>query len=820
MATTYKTSSEGAFTFSGKTYKIEGDSNITFHLDDEGNVYAISNLEGTVTANFENGLTINGETVQVTGDTLISVTATTDGVNQISGLNGDSIDILQFGSANTFITTSSGTLNIGETAFTVEDKSGVTFELTDGAITGISDLKGNVTGNFSSGVNINGIPIQAEGDNFTVTADSDTSTITIGGGTFSVANRKFTVEGDSVTFEFDENGAVTGVTNFSGSITFTSNGLPFSINGTALNIGVNDEVTISTDSSGNITGISNFDTYILNLPANTTVGATDKNVTVNGTAISINEGAGTNYILALNSEGTPTQASGLSDGTTVNNIPANMELVTEENGAFRIGGRTYTVSGDDGGVTFSTDDKGKVTAVDNLEGAVCVQGDATLSVNGYEVAIDKVVSASTPISIYSGSTGIYNVYGLENGDTVTGDLYGAAVSIPGNSTLYINNHTYQLSNDSDGVIIISNETSTAIKYLSAGANIIVDSAGTYVVTNDDDDSVTLTLNSAGTILADSDGVISAYDSSNFVINSDSDLNSIINAIAIQPSNYTNLKSPLTKFDLDVNYNLNLVFYLNNTTAGAAAYDFSGTSLRKRVSLAGGNQNLTLNSAGDNIVVVTSTASGDKNIYLGSGGDNVIIENTNANVTVYAGTGADDIVTKSDISIATNNDGATKFAPLNNSTITLENYGVEEFYSGAGVQTTLSSILKAVKIGSISFSDGAASIDGAGAVIFDNDTFSTVTSAFANFYDKFYNISKVAFTYSNGGILDATKFSDNLIIFGNYFNFSAERLVSRRQKAGFSFFLAKFIIVNSKSHSFDKAAKAFEGRFKRFLAFRL
>ena len=770
MATTYRTSSEGAFTFSGKTYKIEGDTNVTFYLDDEGNVYAVSNLDGTITANFENGLTINGESVQVTGDILISVTASTDnGVTEISKLNGDEVSVVQFGSAISIITTSSGQFTIGETTFTIGDNAGATFELSDGVITGISDLSGSVTGNFSSGLNVNGTFIKIEGEENTITADSDASTITTGSGTFTITNRNFTVEGDNATFEIDEDGAITGVNNLIGSITFISNGLPFSVNGTALNIGVNDEITISTDSSGNITGVSNFDTYILNLPANTTVGSTNKNVTVNGTAISINEGTGTNYILALNSEGVPTQASGLSNGATVNNIPANMQLVTDENGAFRIGGRIYTISGDDGGVTISTDDSGKVTAVDNLDGAISFQGDATLSVNGYEVAIDKVVSAAATLSIYGGSTGIYNVYGLENGDTVTGDLNGAAISMSGDSTIYINNHTYQLSNDSDGVIIIPNENSTAIKYLSAGATFIVDSAGTYVVTNDDDETITLTLNSAGTILADSDGVISAYDSTNFILDSDSDLNTIINAIAIQPSNYTNLKSPLTIFDLDVNYNLNLAFYLNNTTAGAAAYDFSSTSLRKRVSLAGGNQNLTLNSAGDNIVVVTSTASGDKNIYLGSGGDNVIIENTNANVTVHAGTGADDIVTKSDITIATNNDGATKFSPLKNSTITLENYGVEEFYSGAGVQTTLSSILKAVKLGSISFSDGAASIDGAGAVIFDNDTFSTVTSEFANFYDKFYNISKVAFTYSNGGILDATDFTDNLILRGNYFN---------------------------------------------------
>lgn len=763
MATTYKTSNEGAFTFSGKSYKIAGDSSVIFQLDDEGNVTAVNNLEGTITADFENGISINGYPIQITGDNnnSVSVTADSGGISNIAGVNGDEVYISNFGNADSITATSGGTFTIGSTTFIVDDKNGVTFLLSEGAISGVEDLSGSVTGDFSSGLTVNGTLIKITGGVVTATYANDSISVSVDSGTFNIGNRSFTVDGVNSYFEFDSEGSVTGVNNLIGSITFKSDGLPFSVNGNSLTIGVNDEVTIYTDSSGNITGIANFSTYITGLPANATVGATDKNITVNGTAISINEGADTKYILALNGAGVPTQASALSDGVTINNVPANMQLVTEENGAFRIGGRTYTVSGNDSGVTFSTDDSGKVTAVDNLNGAIYVQGDVTLNVNGFAVAVDKAVSAGDTISIYAGSNGIYNIYGLNGGDSLNGDLIGAAVSMPAESSLFINERNFSLSNDSDGVIIIPNSSYTSIKYLSAGSSIAVDSAGTYIVTNDDDEAFTLSFADSGTIFADSDSFISAYNPDDFLL--DSDLDSIINKIASLPSNYINLKSPLTSFDSDINYNLNLVFYLNNTSDSPASYDFSGTSFRKRVSLVGGVQSLTLNDEPDNIVVVTSSAYGDKDIFLGDGGNNVVIEHNNANVSVHAGKGSDFIVAKSDASIFTNNDSQSKFAPLNSSSISLFNYGIEEFYSGAGVQTSVGKVLNAIKSGTISFSDSYASIKGAGSVHFYSD--SATAAVFANFYDKYSNPAKVAF--SNGGTLDASFCSDSLIICGNF-----------------------------------------------------
>lgn len=758
MATQFTTTGDGTFNFGGKSYKITGDSDgVIFYIDDDGNVSGVEGLDGTISADFSDGLNINGENIQVVGDknNLVSVGANSQGIDEINGVNGDNVTIQ--GSANNIITTSAGTFTIGEQIFTVDVLSGVTFALTQNIVTSILNLVGNITGDFSNGININGTNIKVSGGNVTVSATEEgVTSIKTSAGTFTIGNRTFTVDNDA-TFQLDSDATVTGV-EIVGSVALTSNGLAFSVNGTALTVGVNDAVTITADSNG-VTGIAGFDTFINGLPAGATVGVTDNRVTVNGTAINITD---SDYILTLDENAVPTLASNLSSGTAVINIPANMQLATDENGTFRIG-RNYTISGDDGGVLFYTGDSLKVTAVDSLDGAIAFQGDSTLTLNGYEVAIDKVTSAGDTISIYAGSGGIYDVFGLESGDTIGGDLNGAAISMRG-STLNINGQTFKLDNDSDGVIIIPNENSTAIKYLSAGASFAVENAGTYIVTNDAEENATLTFDGAGTILVDNDGVISAYADSDFAVDSNSDLDSIIKTIANQPTNYINLRTPLTTFDLDVNYDLNLAFYLDNQSAAVANYDFSSTAYRKRISLAGGEQNLTLNGAGDNIVAVMG--SGDKNIYLGAGGDNVVVNS--GNVTVHAGKGADDVVAKTDITVATNDAGTLKVTPLSDATIYLANYNSAVFNNGSGVQTSLTDILKSVKNNSISFGNGSASINNFGAVVFELDAEST-GSAFANFYSKTFANSKIAFNYLAGGTVNASKLSDNLIIKGNYSN---------------------------------------------------
>ena len=285
--------------------------------------------------------------------------------------------------------------------------------------------------------------------------------------------------------------------------------------------------------------------------------------------------------MTLDSTGTPIKAESLSSGVIVQEAP-NMELVTKGNGAFRIGDRFYTISGAEEGATFLTDENTKVTGIDELGGAISFKGDATLNVNGNEVKIDKVNSAGEIISLFGGDGELLNVYGMENGDTLAGDLTGTAISMPGaneKSVLTVNETKYILNGDADGIMIIPNKNNTAIKYISPNASLIVSAKGKYLVTNDDNETFTLTANAEDTITVDSDGIAGIYNEEDFSLNQNSSLEKIINTIANDPKNYVNLDSPITVYDADLNYNVNATFDLSNNKEETANYNFSKNSTR-------------------------------------------------------------------------------------------------------------------------------------------------------------------------------------------------------------------------------------------------
>lgn len=706
MQTKITTSSSGNIIIKEKEYVIKGDKNgVTFDLDKSGKVNGVEDLDGTITADISEEVSVNSKAVQVSGEK-VSVSATTsNGVTAISVSNNSEVKVTSAGGATKVSTDVDGKIEIAKIVFEVKDSSGADLAL-------------------------------------------------------------------------DENGNVTGISNFKGKLFYEGTGNEFAINKSTVKIGAGDKVTLITNTKGNLSEVLGLDTYIEGAPGNTKIEVTDGNVTVNGTGLTMYEENQTKYNLTLDTKGKPIKAESLSSGVIVQEAP-NMELVTKGNGAFRIGDRFYTISGAEETAIFLTDENTKVTGIDELGGAISFKGDATLNVNGNEVKIDKVNSAGEIISLFGGDGELLNVYGMENDDTLAGDLTGTAISMTGaneKSVLTVNETKYILNGDADGIMIIPNKTYTAIKYLSTNASLIVSAKGKYLVTNDDNETFTLTANAEDTITVDSDGIAGIYNEEDFSLNQNSSLEKIINTIANDPKNYVNLDSPITIYDADLNYNVNATFDLSNNTEIAANYNFSKNSTRKRISLGAGNQNLTLSPAGDNIVVVKETATGEKNIFLGNGGDNAVVENSAAQVTIYAGTGNDDIVSKSNITVYTNDKGKTKITPLFGE-ITLKSYGDEEFKNATGIQTTLGNIAKAVKNNSIKFSNGAATIKGAGSVLF-NQAATNEGFTKANFYDKKGDLSKVVFLHNEGGIADFSKNTENIIIKGNYHlneNYSASIL---------------------------------------------
>lgn len=211
------------FTFNGKTYTVADDKDgiVQFTLDDNGNVTAISDLNGgTVTGDLA-GLTVNGTTVNATATTL-TVTGTEDGTG-IEGLtfdnNGGEAPLTPTATAGTY----TGVYN-GQTV-TVVDANG----RADRDITVIVDQNGKIT--------VKGII-----DNDTVTMPTDA--------TLELATDSS--DGDATDI-VTINGIIYTVLNDNGNLTLTGNGkidgldeaaaVKVNYNGnTPIDITVNDQI--------------------------------------------------------------------------------------------------------------------------------------------------------------------------------------------------------------------------------------------------------------------------------------------------------------------------------------------------------------------------------------------------------------------------------------------------------------------------------------------------------------------------------------------------------------------------------------------------
>ena len=741
--------------------------------------------------------------------------------------DGASID-----GAGTFdvVTDGNGTVTIGEDPYTVADSDGVTFAIADGALASIGGVDGTVAGNFEDGVTINreGNEVKIGGD------DDETATVeaagkkvnaisgvggeevtidNVGGAralstsgedgtyTFTKGNEDaaddqvFTIsdDEDGVTFALDRDGNVTGIEDLDGSVEIASDG-PIAINGDKLTLGgVEDAVTISADSDTGITTVDGLQGAINGLE-NALVNAVDSDVTVNGTPIVIDEGDGAaEFVVAVDSDGKVAGVMGVNDGAAITSAP-KMEVATAEEGTFTFGNIdpetgeldtdtavTYTIDGDEA-VVFQTDKNSDVTNINGLSSdGTLTSSENALTVNGAAVAFDTTDS-DTEVSIVGGENGVSSIVGLGSGDSVTAPS-GAAVAMPGAdsvpSTLTVNDTPFILDGD-DGVVITGN----SVTGLDDNASLTVGAAGTYTFASDDD-TQTLTLDINDVVLVDKDGGISVYDPTDYNLDGDSTTDQIIRQLTNNPTgnidrDYTNdgasaiVSVPedgetvegTEYYDPSETYNGNLVFDLSDKEI-----DLSDGTGKKKVTLEEGDQTLTFNDDGGNIAIVGEEARGDKVINLGDGGDIAVIEDTPAEVTVAAGAGEDQIVSKSDnLVVTTANGGKTKVTPLGNddsdTTITFADYDDEDYEAGTGVQTSIGDIARAIKNNTIILGDGKASIDGEGEVVFNPDATEEGATK-ANFYNSQGDVTKIGFTHSAGGEVDMSDETAAVVMKGNY-----------------------------------------------------
>ena len=365
--------------------------------------------------------------------------------------------------------------------------------------------------------------------------------------------------------------------------------------------------------------------------------------------------------------------------------------------------------------------------------AVTVASDyaGTLKSSENEVTINgaAVGTSNTDASIVSAGDGVSSILGLADGDSVTVPN-DTSVQMPGttaddtDTAITINGKTYLLGADTDGVAIKAGADGDTVTGLAANASLTVGAAGTYNV-NDE----VLEAKIGDVIIGDAEGSAHIYDPSDVDFDSNTSTEDIVNKILksdeeldryvenLNTDEAAKLAEEIASGDLS-NANGNIQMMATNPdTSATQNLDFTNTTGIKKVSLEGGNQDVSFNDAGGNIALIPKTdenADGEKNVNFGDGGDLAVVEEVAMQVNFTFGKGRDTLVTKGrHVRGNLINAGPTTLMPTGGR-LTLDGYDATK---GQSIQSTLSNIFRAVKINVIKLADDIVTMDNGAEIDF-------------------------------------------------------------------------------------------------------
>lgn len=580
--------------------------------------------------------------------------------------------------------------------------------------------------------------------------------------TFETYAQNFTVKGDdSVAFMLDGDGvknSVTGVEYMSdGKLTFNTDPNNYYNRNLTVNDEVNDEMafksttdvtlTIKDSSVTAVEGLvgTALDDYMAGVlqTDSVTVTYTDidrlDEIVVDDKRMYVQDYD--NDFDVITGDYAVTRLERVTGDAIVNVVDG--EIITDDEGEFLIGGKSYAFVDSDGIMTLTTDNYGDLDKVEGLKGTIelndtsynevssplgltgIVDGYEKVSINGnfLEVFSDQNVS----ITSEDGTT-ITNVDGLIDGDMINGDLDNASIAmdaadgISDPSDLIVNgihyvlladdtNDEYSFGNNTvfgEGVTVNGNETVHGIDGLKDGQRMLVVNKGTYKVN--------------GTILeADvNDTIVGAdtgaylYDPDNVLIRKSTPVRDIAALAGVPMEVDTVIGSatlPVTKAELedifaqeDFDRDRRLEIYTTNSEEKVLqTIDFSEDKFTKKVHLYDGPQDLIFNDEGGNVAHVVRRnprnldengvamlTSGIKNIVLGDGAGDVVIvdevEGIDNAVNITSGAGNDSIFVRDNVVTTIDmakggEDRVVTFAGAK-AQIKLENYNAT---TGAGVQ---------------------------------------------------------------------------------------------------------------------------------------
>lgn len=833
---------------------VAGDQAVTFALDEDGSITSIDgfgDVVGTITGEINN-ISIDGAEIDVEGDNNFDYV--TDGNNRytLSGLDGN-VTVNEKGAATVVSTTGDATINFfGEETFTIADEgraydegTNVNFSLNArDNVTAIGGLFGNVTGDFEDGVLVNGEAIQVDGDKditvygneneagvsaiggvnakSTITAISTNTTTTAvsieGAGVYTFddatgAENQYTLEGDdSVTFNLNANGSVTGVSDLEGGsivldVANTTVNLAVNPNvNNAVAVTANGKVTLTTDDAGRLVGIAGADAVNTGGASNVTIAAKDTINVTDATGVAktfIVSDADESYNVVTNADGNVASLSAVTGDATIN--ATGVHVITDAVGQFNVNGANYTVRDDDGVIDMNINTLNAVTAVASLNGSiVSAVAQVPAKVNDQDIAITRTATDTLPVTVTSDGEAITGVNGLVDTDTINGDLNNASIAVPGTTdgntvvALNVNGTNYHIINDEDGVTVNgSNEVVDLDEEATLGV-----AQGTYTVNGQKIDA-----DGVNPIIGyDKGAYAELYDPKTVLIRKNTDVGVIEDRLGLHDylpeqaslggEQVGSAAAPLSKADTDslfsgdeaIDLNRPLEIFADNGGASKATQElnFGDDDFTKKVHLYDGPQDVTVNSDGGNEVIVEKGSEGAKNIVLGGGsgtnaygvGDVVVVDEASAignRVNITGGAGDDSVYVRNDGDVVFDmaNGGADKLITFasSNARVTLSNY---QSSTGAGIQIeephardSVGGIAEAIEEGKILFGDGIISVTTAAgnAEISFGDN-SVIGGTLVNLYTPDGTKQGVGFTHSEGGTVGSAERDDDLILIGN------------------------------------------------------
>jgi hypothetical protein len=447
--------------------------------------------------------------------------------------------------------------------------------------------------------------------------------------------------------------------------------------------------------------------------------------------------------------------------------------VTDSNGAM------VTFEGDDGSVAFTSTptetssttgtatfaiagvsvDEGEI----EFDAAAAALFETGLTVNGETVKFDPAKTLGT--IAYNADLAIFS--GLADGDAATiGSAMAVAIETDGDDEIKVNGVTYTIDGD-EGSIVISG--SGEVLGLDKGATLTVDQAAVLTVNGD---KVTV---SAG------DEIVGYENKSN-----------AIGAYVSDP-NHPLITSADDAYDVIEKLGVKTPDVLAYEDAGTTTYDFTTDNSDSRVQITLDediDSTVVFNDRGNNVAIVDEDVENStKNITLGNKDDVVIVEagadNKYSQVNITGGTGADSIVVQGEMPVVfdMSKGGADKLITYAeaNARVTLNNYDASE---GAGIvvhDPEVTSIAKGIESGVLVFDNNKIVTvdmdeDSAGndrlteITVNDGNADGTIVRMFTYRDTKdSYTDDKgqiVGFTDKSGGTVDASAFSENVILIGN------------------------------------------------------